>query len=333
MKTKDIINYLILIIITGLVLYFSLKDDCFTIINNILNMNVLYLILAFIFYLLFLFCKSVGTWIIAKTFNKNYKLKSSFRMAIETTFFHAITPFATGGQPYEIYRLNKDKLSGMDSANVSIQNFILYQLALVALGIFAIAYNHFTGLFADNEVLKKLVIVGFLVNFLVIVGLFILTYTKALKKYIIKFLVGLLQKIKIMKKHNESDIRMHKYLIEFDKGAKLLLQNKRKFILLFLVQLLGLIFYYITPLFVILAANINNVNAIESIVVSAYIMIIGAFVPIPGGTGGIEYGFIAFYGNFIKGGSLNAIMLVWRFLTYYLSMIIGMTVLSFRKKD
>lgn len=333
MKIKNIFNYLILFIITGLVLYFSLKDNFYTIINTIFSMKISYLLVALIFYFLYLILKSVVFTDIAKTFNKKYTFKQSFRTCIETNFFHAITPFSSGGQPYEIYRLTKDNVSAMDAANVSIQSFIIYQIVLVLLGVSAIIYNHFTGVFAQNSILKDLVTLGFSVNFLVIVFLFIITYTKRLKKIILEFIIKFLSKIKIIKNEEKINDKLTKYLNEFDAGAKLLLKDKKRFIKLFTIQFFSLISYYLTPLFIIFALNITSVNMIEAIVTTAYVMIIGSFVPIPGGTGGIEYGFMAFYGTFIKGSSLNAIMLVWRFLTYYFGMILGITVLSLRKKD
>ena len=61
-------------------------------------------------------------------------------------------------------------------------------------------------------------------------------------------------------------------------------------------------------------------------------MLIGSFVPIPGATGGLEYGFMSFYGSFIKGSKLNAIMLVWRFITYYFGLILGSIVLNIKKE-
>ena len=61
-------------------------------------------------------------------------------------------------------------------------------------------------------------------------------------------------------------------------------------------------------------------------------MLIGSFVPIPGGTGGLEYGFINFYGNFIKGSVLTAIMITWRFITYYIPMIIGAIAVNVKKR-
>jgi uncharacterized protein (TIRG00374 family) len=52
-------------------------------------------------------------------------------------------------------------------------------------------------------------------------------------------------------------------------------------------------------------------------------MLIGSFIPLPGGTGGVEYGFINFFGNFLSGAILKTLMLLWRFFTYYFGMFIG----------
>ena len=97
--------------------------------------------------------------------------------------------------------------------------------------------------------------------------------------------------------------------------------------------MISLILLYVIPYLLIKGIGLNEqISIINVIVASAYVMIIGSFVPIPGGTGGLEYGFIAFYGNFITGPILNAIMLIWRFITYYFGMILGAIVLSLRKK-
>ena len=59
----------------------------------------------------------------------------------------------------------------------------------------------------------------------------------------------------------------------------------------------------------------------------------GSFIPLPGGTGGLEYGFVSFFGNFLTGGKLTTLMLLWRFITYYLIMILGAIALNIRKKE
>ena len=77
----------------------------------------------------------------------------------------------------------------------------------------------------------------------------------------------------------------------------------------------------------------SSVTPGVGVVTSAYIMIIGSFVPIPGGTGGLEYGFMQFYGNFIKGSVLSAAMLVWRFVTYYFGIILGAIALYIKRVE
>ncbi len=77
--------------------------------------------------------------------------------------------------------------------------------------------------------------------------------------------------------------------------------------------------------------DFTSFNALVSVIGCAYVMIISSFVPIPGATGGIEFGFIQFFGNFITGSKLSALMIVWRFVTYYFILIIGAIAINIKK--
>lgn len=330
---RSIFNFLLLFFIAMLVLYFSLKDDYEIIIHEITHMNLLFLCIAICMVILYWFFKAVILKRVASTFNPQYSLKKAMRLILETNFFHAVTPFASGGQPYEIYSLNKEKIKVTDATNVSIQNFIIYQIALVSLGIVSLFANYFFHLFSNNEVLEKLVALGFFMNTLVIVILFLGTFGRKLNRKLIDGGIIVLHKMHLIKDKDAKLQKADQYLSEFHTGAKILLQDKKKFISLILIQLLSLICLYLVPLFLLYAiGSYSSFTAFEAIVTSAYVMLIGSFVPIPGGTGGLEYGFIAFYGNFITGGSLKAIMLVWRFITYYFGMVLGAIILNIKKR-
>ena len=332
-KLKKVANIIVLALVTCLVLYFSLKDNFNTIINEIINVNIFWLAISFLLAISFWFFKAIATTRIANIFKKDYSIKQGMRLVLETNFFHAITPFAVGGQPYEIYSLKKSKLKITEATNVSIVNFIVYQIALVLLGIIAIVYNHHFVLLKENDLLKNLVVIGFLVNFIVIVALFLLTCTKKINKILMKFIIKVLNKIHLVKNKDEKIKQFNEYLNEFHQGAKILLHDKKLFIKLIFVHFIGLISSYLIPLTLAYAMGISSYTGIEAIVLSSYVMLIGAFVPIPGGTGGLEYGFMTFYGSFIKGSKLNAIMLLWRFITYYFAMILGAILLGIRKKE
>ena len=97
--------------------------------------------------------------------------------------------------------------------------------------------------------------------------------------------------------------------------------------------MIGLAFLYLTPLTVAYAlGDFSSMNILLTIIASAYVMLIGAFVPIPGGSGGIELAFANFFGFFITGSTLMALLLIWRFITYYFTIIIGGIVLISRRE-
>lgn len=332
-KSKKIINFLIVIILTIIVLYFSLKDNFSSIVDLIKNMNLLWFIVALLLMLTYYLFRSLVNTCLARKFNKQYNLKQAFKMELEIAFFNGVTPFSTGGKPYEIYSLKKNKLHIADATNVAIQNFVIYQIALILLGIFALVYNNIFHVISSKNILVNLVYIGFLINTLVIIVLFIFSFAKKANKFISKKVIGFLSKLKIIKNKEEKTKHFHEYLSNFHEGTEILLKNKLEFILLVFMQVISLIAFYLIPMIILYGiGNYETLNGLESIVLSAYVMLIGSFVPMPGGTGGLEYVFLVFFGAYITGPSLNAIMLVWRFITYYFGFVVGAIIFNIRKK-
>lgn len=330
MKNK-IITFLIILIATSLVLYFSLKDDFNTILNTMLNINKIWLFVSFLLLFGYYFLKSIVTYTFAQEFNKNYKIKDAFKLTLKTNFFHAITPFSAGGQPYEIYSLSRENIKISDAANISIECFIVYQIALVFLGIISIVSNCIFKII-KGTFLKHLITLGFIINFMVIVILFWITLSKKTDKKVINLLINFLNKIKIIKKPNDIKIKIDNYLNEFNSGTKILLKDKFKFILMILLELLALISLYLIPMVLFYGIGNYSINGLTCVIIMSYVMLIGSFVPIPGGTGGLEYGFVTFFGSVFKNSKLNAIMLLWRFITYYFGMILGAIIINFKKE-
>ena len=80
-------------------------------------------------------------------------------------------------------------------------------------------------------------------------------------------------------------------------------------------------------------AFIPTADKSTAITSSAYVLLVGSFVPIPGASGGIEYSFVRFFGNFMPTVLLNALLIVWRFITYYFGMILGGFLFSTEKES
>lgn len=330
---KKIESFLLIFIFTVIVLYFSLKDNYEKILHQIVNINPFYLVLAFFLIICYWIFKAIVMRITVRKFKETFTFREALRLVLETNFFHAVTPFASGGQPYEIYSLKRSKLKVTEATNVSIQNFIVYQIALVFLGSVAVLCNAYLHIFPNNRFLRYLVTVGFIANLAVIVILFLISFTKKLNRMLVDFVIKVLNKVKLVKDKEKTIQKFERYLTDFNEGAKILVKDKKSFLFMIFCNFVALLFFYLIPLILLYGiGDTTSMRPYECVIASAYIMMVGSFVPIPGGTGGLEYAFVTFYSTFITGPILNAIMLLWRFITYYFGMIVGAITLNLKRK-
>jgi len=329
-------NTILILLITLLVLVLVLKEDFKSTIDALNNMDYKYLLLAVFVFALSIVLKAVVSYKVVNEKEK-YSLTEAIKHNVITQFFNGITPFSTGGQPMEVYMLKEHGIRISRGTNVIMQNFIFYQVALVIFGIFAVIYNAKFHLFPDSPILRNLVLLGFLINTLVAVFLFILAFSKKVTSYLTYHAINILAKLKLVKNKEETKDRWSERITEFHKSTQELKDKKALAIIGILLNLLSLACFYIVPLLIVYSMHdFESITATESMVTSAYVLIIGSFVPIPGASGGIEYGFLSFFRAFLSSGMTSAVLLVWRFITYYLPMIIGAVVFNIdgrRKKE
>ncbi len=326
-------NTIIIIIMTIIVLFIVLKDDFKEIVNDLRNMDLKYIFIALVLYALYLILHS---YVVYKTVNRKDKFtfKESIKHNIIVQFFNGITPFSTGGQPMEIYMLTKHDIKPAKATNYIIQNFIFYQIALVLFGMVAVIINYSLKLFPQVNIIRELVVLGFIINTLVAIILLIISFSKKLTVKMINITLKILHKLNIVKNIEKQKENWEKIVEEFNESANELKKRKLFFIIGVALNFIGLACFYAIPLFIIYALHdYTSMNLVSAITSSAYVMIIGAFVPIPGASGGIEYGFTQFFGNFLSISKTNTTLLIWRFITYYIGMILGAILFNIDKDE
>ena len=317
---------IILLAITLGVLVCVLKDDFPSIVETLMSANLLWILVALLCYFVALAFEAKAYQEIIQGYQYDYSFLKAYKMLIITKFFNGITPFSSGGQPMQIYMLKKDGVRLTKATNIIIQNFIIYQAALVLFGIGAIVTNYYLKIFTEVTLLKQLVTVGFLINTLVMVGLIIVSFSSKFNHFIVKKGISILSFFKLVKNKEEKLESWKEKVDDFHEGAEYLKNNKMLCLRTFVYNIIYLGLTYLMPFFVIIALNngvIAGVNPLKVVCASAYVLIIGSFVPIPGASGGIEFGYFKFFGNFITGSLLKASLLIWRFISYYLPMIVG----------
>lgn len=324
-------NAFVLALITIFILYFILKDDFDDIVDILIRVDLKYIFVAVFFYFIYIASRAYMIYLTVGD-KKKFTLCESIKHNIITQFFNGVTPFSTGGQPMEIYMLTKHQISTAKASNIIIQNFMFYQVALVIYGIIAVGYNFCFNIFPADSLLKKLIFLGFLINTVIAILLFLVACSSKFTKKCMKGIIFLLDKVKIIKNKEAVKEKWKNRLTEFHENTKDLSKQKQRFVLGVCINLISLTCLYIIPLFIVYSLHdFTSMNIMDSIVSSAYVLILGSFVPIPGASGGIEYGFLHFFNNFISGSSIVAVLLIWRIITYYFGIVVGAILFNFDK--
>ncbi len=328
------LNIILLVIVAFVVIFFTLKDDFNGAMNYFKNMNYLWVLVAALCMILNILFQSLSQYRFLKEIDPNYKFSSCFKLMCMAMFFNAITPFSSGGQPFEMYLLNKEGIKVSDSLNALMQNFITYQFGLIFTSTIAIILNGIFKILPDTLLLKKIVLIGYFANILVMGIIIFISRAKKLNTKLFSKIFKFIFHFKFIKNKEQKEEKFNKYLEDFYNSTAIMKNNKKNTILSFIFNLISLCFLYVIPIFVFYSFGYSKINYLESFVSSSFTFLIGSFVPIPGATGGLEYGFIDFFKIFIKSGAmLSAGMLLWRLITYYFGMVLGGIVLmTYRRK-
>ena len=329
---KNKLNLTIVFILTFIILIFVLKDDFPEIIESLANVKFMLLFLALLVILLANVIKGFAFYLAVKKENKSYSYSDALKIILVSNCLNRNTLFASGSKPYQVYYLNKNNdIHYLKGIGIAFYNFYLYQLSLLIFSTTIIFINSIFKVFTLTPILIKLVVLGYSINFIIAVFASIIYYEKRKEKRLTTKLLSFLNKIKIIKDRPYRKFRkrlndIHNSIETLKKDNKFLYKGYSLNILFFIV-------YYSVPVFVFYSLGYTELSIILSIMLYIHVVMVSSFVPIPGGTIGFEVGFLTFFGLFIIGPILKAGMLLWRFLTYHLLMIIGFIVFLIKKKE
>ena len=330
MKNKKL-NFLVLFVALSLVLYFTLKDDFHGIISKLKEVNGWIFIISIIVLLISLFFKSVSLKIFIKGYKPDYTGKSAYVLTLIGQFLNGITPFQSGGQPFQIYLLKKDGVRISDSTNAMIKDGLSYQIALILVGIFTLLINLKFHVLSKNNYINGLIFLGFAINTIVLLIILIVAFAKKTGLKLSNKIIHFVFKFKVIRKFGTSEEKIKEGLKHFYETGSEIKKDKVVLIKGVIYNIIHLFSLYLIPFIIFRSLGFDGISITESIIATSFVMLIGNIIPIPGATGGIEYGFMQFFGRFIQGPVLSSAMLLWRFVTYFLAMIIGFVCLMFKK--
>ncbi|CAK8053495.1 lysylphosphatidylglycerol synthase transmembrane domain-containing protein [Eupransor demetentiae] len=235
-----------------------------------------------------------------------------------------LTPFASGGQPAQLYALVSEKVEAGKAMSAILMKFLVYQVVVVLFFI--------VGYFAADDFIYKNVAPTFAtfipfaiaIHAFVIIGIAMVMFWPALT---LKVMDWLAKAVGYFAGHD-------RYQSVFDKGkekinnfhneSRRVVKNYRSLALATLYTTLQLIVFYLIPYFVIRSFGYAWVNPWLIVTMNIMIVMVISLFPIPGGVGGAELSFQLLFTPFVKNPvTLVLVILLWRLITYYFGLFAG----------
>lgn len=326
--------YLLLAIVLGLLVIWnemkkvSLKDMAaeFSIINW------WWIIVSVLCILLYWGVEAKIVQVLLKRSNPDFSFATSYRIPLIEHLFNAITPFSTGGQPAQIIALSRAGVDTGVATSVSLMKFVVYQVWVV-INFLVCLISGYGYLSNSLSKLKVLILLSFIIHFVIVIGLLMIMYWYSFTRKLVEIVF---KGIRLFKKVEKID-SLHERTIEkmdtFYEESRYMREQPILMLKVSALTVLQLVSYYVIPYFILYGLGIKGMNIFHVVVLHAFITMIISLFPVPGGTGGAEYSFSLLFGTFtVSQSKLVLAIFLWRGVTYYLGIILGLVALTLNKK-
>ena len=257
--------------------------------------------------------------------------KIARRTVLLGRYYDNITPAAIGGQPFQIYYMRKNSgLSKGSSTSVPFFGMISLQIAFIIIALICFLFG---GVANDYPALIVTAWFGLLFYAFWPVMVMGVSFFPRPTITFIKWIIKILAKIRIIKNPDKILGHVEEEMGEYAKSVIRILKTKWLFLEVILLSLVFNLLVACIPFFVLTAFG-GNVNFWSSLGTTIAVMSAVYFIPTPGNSGAAEGTFFIVF-SALSSGYVFWAMLVWRFFSYYIYILMGPIIYSrmhFEKK-
>ena len=358
----------VILVLTAVALFVSLKDNYKAVFNTLERVRVPYLLLMMAIILFSYVLDGFAIFLFSRLYTHKYKIHQGIATSYIGAFYTNVSPGKSAGQVMEVYTMKKQGVATSNAASIMVMSFIVYEISIILIAT--------VGLFLSQIVLSNvgelnifglritsipLLIIGFALHILIIVGLFTMSYSQFFHNLILNHGINFLAKIRIIKKPEEKRESLRIQVENFKIELRRLTSNIPIFLTMIILFSSILMLRFSIPYFAGLALDGFGfrVNADGSLVVqiidggvavvqtvgtesfsscmqgiflSSFTQLLTSVIPIPGGAGISEYFFTTFFFNYYNSASMVvAAQILWRFTSFmFLLVVAGLVTALYR---
>ena len=253
-------------------------------------------------------------------------LPLAYKVAIYGKYYDNITPFGSGGQPFQIYHLQKNGIPIGDAAALPIAGFTCNQVAFVFLALIMFIINGNVTWMVGFRIAAY---VGLLFYLFIPMTLILFAIFPNGVSRVIRFIIRIAAKLKIVKDVEATVGKIHSTLFEYQNSLKRLIHNKKTFAIVLGTSFIYQMSILTIPYFVIIAFG-GSANWFDVFTMVLFVYACVTVVPTPGNAGAAEGAFYTLFQS-LSNANLFWAMLVWRFFVFYLVIILGAATLFYEK--
>lgn len=248
-------------------------------------------------------------------------LRRSLSVSLLGEFYSFITPGASGGQPMQIYHMHRLGVPVADATTALVIHYACYHGALLIMDVaLGLLYRPFIAeQLGANFVF---LVIGFLFNLGLLIMSLMLSFCQRPIRFLFRHITMLMAKLRLgdprrMQQRFDADAD------SFYGGMRLLLTHKGELIrqLAFAagrLMCMTSVFYFICRGLGQVEAGYGRLVALGAMQYTS-----AGYTPLPGASGAQEGIFSLYFGKLLPGDLMLSGLLAWRFITYYLVLIVG----------
>lgn len=312
-------NIAVVIISVSLITYFCVSENgLIDLLKSDVKISAFWISMAVVCQLGNMFIDSVVTWLYIRRECKWFTLFDGIKSCFVGSFFSAITPSSTGGQPMQVLFLSKKNVDPGYATSCFTQKFLVYQITSTFFSVFALAlrFNFFLDVI-KTPILWVFVVAGFFSQVVVTSGFIIVSFNRKLSAWVIKLADKLMGKLKFIKNREKYVNMLTEQVDMFHSGNKALFKQPKLVFVSYIMIFVQVIFILLVPYCIYRGLSMDSASPVDMVCSQAFVNLASAMIPLPGATGGAELAFSVFYNMFFGVTMLKSALLIWRVITYY----------------
>lgn len=245
--------------------------------------------------------------------------KVARRTVLLGKYYDNVTPAAVGGQPFQIYYMRKNsQLPSGVSTSIPIFGMISGQIGFIIIAVLCFLFG---SLSINNAVLIGTACFGLIFYAFWPITVMIATFLPKATLEIIALIVKFLAKVHIIKDESKTRKKVEYEVNEYAKCVRKILKTRGLFAKTIAMSVVFNVLIGMIPFFVLNAFG-GQVDFLPCFVTTIAVTSAVYFVPTPGNSGAAEGTFFVVF-SALSSGYVFWAMLVWRFFSYYIYIIMG----------